>query len=79
MEKHQGCCKDEVKIVKLQDDQNTATVSYNIKVAESPALIPSGFISTFSISSYKLQKQDNHIPPELSDQEIYLQNRVFRI
>lgn len=79
MEKSHGCCKDEVKIVKLQNDQNTTTVSYSIKIVEAPALIPSDFIAASTITPDKFQKQENHIPPELSDQELYLYNSVFRI
>lgn len=79
MDKSHGCCKDEVKIVKLQDDQNTSTVSYTIKNVEAPTIIPSDFIEASAITPDKLQKQEDHSPPELSNQDIYLNNCVFRI
>ena len=41
-----GCCKEEMKILKIQDDQNKAQASYTIKSIEVPATIPSDFIVT---------------------------------
>ncbi|HWC52247.1 MAG TPA: hypothetical protein VG676_01590 [Chitinophagaceae bacterium] len=79
MEKSHGCCKDEVKIVKLQDDHNTSTVSFSVKNIQVPAMIPSDFIAASPVSSHTFQRQDDHAPPEQSDQGIYLQNCVFRI
>lgn len=79
MEDSHGCCKDQVKIVKIQNDQNSSTITYNFKAVESPALIPSDFIAASAISPNKLQKEENHIPPELSDQDVHLLNCVFRI
>lgn len=79
MDTHDGCCKDQVKIVKLQNDQNSATVSYNLKVTESPALIPGNIIAVSAITPIQLQNRENHIPPELSDQGLHLLNCVFRI
>ncbi len=79
MDKPHGCCKDEVKIVKLQDDHTTSTVSYSIKNIEVPATIPSGFIAKASTASDELQRQEDHAPPELSAQDVYLHNCVFRI
>src|SRR5574338_1116112 len=73
LDKSHGCCKDEVKIVKLQTDQNTSTVSFTIKTAESPAAVPSDFIAVSVITSDKLQHRADHAPPELSDQDVYLQ------
>ena len=78
-DKPHGCCKDEVKIVKLQDDQNKATISYNIKNIDAPVMIPSDFIAASPITTDKLQKQEDHEPPGLSGQDMNLHNCVFRI
>ena len=78
--KSNGCCHDEVKFVKLVQDQNTITIdSYGIPAIEQLYIIPSPFIAT---SFYNINEQlhfHNHSPPLLSAQDIYLQNNVFRI
>jgi hypothetical protein len=75
-----GCCRDEVKVVKLEQDQNETTIaSYNIPSLEVVVSIPSDFIVT---SSYNIDEQrhfHNHSPPLLSAQDTYLQISVFRI
>lgn len=79
MDQSHGCCKDEVKIVKLQVDQNTTTISYTFKNFEAPAIVPSDFIAACTTISGNFQAQVNHAPPDLSYQAVYLQNCVFRI
>ncbi len=82
METHEsnGCCHDEVKVLKVEQDQNKATVdSYTIPALEITVSVPSDFIA---ISFYNVVEQrhyHNHSPPLLSAQDIYLQNNVFRI
>ncbi|MBL0130647.1 MAG: hypothetical protein IPP43_05620 [Chitinophagaceae bacterium] len=75
-----GCCRDEVKIFKLQQDQNKIpVVFYSIPALEKQVIIPSLFIAA---SFYNIDEQrhfHNHSPPLLSVQDIYLQNNVFRI
>lgn len=79
MKDQAGCCKDEIKIVKLQDDQNVSAVTFSIKKVEVPAQILPDFIAvSFNISAKPLQ-QVYEVPPDLSDQDAYLQNCVFRI
>ncbi len=79
MNKAHGCCKDEVKIVKLQDDQNKSTVSYEIKNVETPVIIPSGFIAAFVINPNIWLQQEVHSPPLLTGQDACLLHCVFRI
>ena len=74
-----GCCKEEVKILKLQDDQNKAQVSYSIKSIDVVATIPSDFIVATINNIERTSHFDNHSPPLLTKQDTYLQNRVFRI
>lgn len=75
-----GCCHDEVKVIKLEQDQNnTPIVSYDIAPLKLNFSDPSGFTVA---SYYKVGQQRhfcNHSPPLLSVQDIYLQNNVFRI
>jgi hypothetical protein len=75
-----GCCRDEVHIVKLQDDQNKILItSYTIPAMEPVVTVPSDFIVA---DFYNINEQlhfYNHSPPLLSAQDTYLQNNVFRI
>lgn len=77
--KPQGCCGDEIKIIKLQVDQNNAYASYSIKGIDAATTVPSIFIAA---SFYKIDLSfhyNNHSPPSLTGQDTYLQNCVFRI
>lgn len=75
-----GCCHDEVKVIKLQQDQNKSPViSYEIPAIETLITVPSDFIVA---SFYNVNEQRHfhiHSPPLLSAQDTYLQNSVFRI
>jgi len=75
-----GCCHDEIKLVKLQDDQNrSSAVLFDFSGIQSQAIVPSLFIVT---SFYNADETNHHkviSPPLLSRQDRYLQNSVFRI
>ena len=80
MHKTEGneCCKDEVKIFKIQDDQQTAGSSFKFSapdaiVATLPVLDEISLVRT----THQLFLH-THSPP-LSRQDTYLQNCVFRI
>jgi hypothetical protein len=75
-----GCCRDEVKVVKMEDDQKvTSAVAFDIHALTPPAQVPSEFIAT-SFYNVPLQGYTSFQPPPLlKGQEIYLQNCVFRI
>ena len=82
METHKsnGCCRDEVKVVKLVLDQDIQEVaSYHIPALEIIAVTPSEFIVASFENNYLQRHFHNHSPPLLSAQDIYLQNNVFRI
>ncbi len=82
METHEsnGCCRDEVKVVKLVLDQNKLEVTtYSIPALEVIAVTPSEFIAAAFENTYKKRHFHNHSPPLLSAQDTYLQNCVFRI
>ncbi len=75
-----GCCRDEVKIVKLQQDQNKIPVlTYEIPSLEKIVIIPSGFMVASFHNVDEQHHFHNHSPPLLSEQDTYLQNNIFRI
>lgn len=78
--KSRGCCHDEVKVVKLVQDQNTISIAdYNISPIDPVAAIPSQFITAATYNIVEKNHFHNHSPPLLSAQDTYLQINVFRI
>ncbi len=75
-----GCCRDEVKIVKIVDDQKlTIAFSYAHLSLDAISQKPSDFIVTSFYNVPLTRHFLNHFPPLLSAQDTYLQNGVFRI
>jgi hypothetical protein len=73
-----GCCKDDVKMVKMQVDHSFAKMTvpdFSLQVA-SPIFDDSYLIPSLNTSEEKYPLA--HGPP-LSEQDIYLQNCVFRL
>ncbi|HEX7844875.1 MAG TPA: hypothetical protein VF476_03680 [Chitinophagaceae bacterium] len=82
MEIHQsnGCCRDEIEVVKLQDDhQKASVVAFELPLIESLAVTPSEFIVADFQNTNEQRHFHNHSPPLLSAQDTYLQINVFRI
>ncbi len=82
MEMHEsnGCCHDEVQVVKMQEDQQQAvTASYDIAAVEPAVVVPSDFIVADFQNIDVTRHFHNHSPPLLSAQDTYLQINVFRI
>lgn len=79
MDKPHSCCKDEVKILKIHDDQNFTPANYSVKNVQAPVTNPSSFSASSIIPSDHFFNEADLIPPELSGQGIYLQHCVFRI
>ena len=82
MEQHDssGCCRDEIKVVKLEQDQNKHVfVNPGIEALSSPAVVPSLFMIASFTPVVSERHFQNHFPPLLSAQDTYLQNRVIRI
>lgn len=82
METHNsdGCCRDDVKVVKLIQDQ----VKIPVTIFELPAVYATvPLISSFMVPSLIINDEqlnyNSHSPPLLSAQDTYLQNSVFRI
>lgn len=75
-----GCCRDEVKMVKMDDDQKvSASVSLEIAALKMPVQIPSEFISASFINVPLQESLDEQPPPLLKGQETYIRHCVFRI
>lgn len=80
MHNNSGCCRDEVKLVKLTQDQNKDVFS-NPGIAKlSPVVaVPSSFIESPFVQLWAKPHFHNYSPPLLSAQDTYLLNNVFRI
>ena len=74
-----GCCHDEVTIVKLDTDQQTAHVNFELAAPVAIAPVHAEFISAGLYNQNNPTDYLNHSPPLLKGQDIYLQNCVFRI
>jgi hypothetical protein len=75
-----GCCRDEAKMLKLDQDHLKIPVTlFEIPSYVSTGSAVSDFIIASIINSDKEQFSQDHSPPLLSEQDTYLQNSVFRI
>ena len=75
-----GCCRDEVKIVKMNDDQKlTVALSYILPSLDALVQEPSEYMVTSFYNVPVTRHFLNHSPPLLAAQDICLQNSVFRI
>lgn len=73
-----GCCKDEVKVVKLQVDQTTAKISTpDFALPAVPTPLTSYVISPVVVELKPATPIANG--PPINEQDLYLRNRVFRI
>lgn len=79
MHDNSGCCRDEVKVVKLVQDQVKIPVTF-FEFAASPLITNhSDFFAAVILISEKQPYRINHSPSLLSEQDTWLQNNVFRI
>jgi hypothetical protein len=75
-----GCCHDQVKIVKIQDDHQTSSVTFSFeKLHQSTSALSQFLFTEITNENVTLNKADHSPPLELSGQDIYIQNRVLRI
>jgi hypothetical protein len=74
-----GCCHDEVKIVKLQDDHQTSSFSFSLKNLQPAMFTPSELLSIALGKGEALLNKTDHSPPLISRRDAYLKNCVFRI
>ena len=73
-----GCCKNDVKIVKMQVDQAFAKVMTVNFALSLPELLINEYSTGLDINSLHEDYPLTHGPP-LSEQDIYLRNCVFRL
>jgi hypothetical protein len=74
-----GCCHDELKVIKLNEDHHFSSFIFELR---SPETVPSNYHNLpAEIITESARQKDylNHSPPLLSQQDSYLQNCVFRI
>ena len=78
-EKDNGCCKDEHKHFKLQNDHKAAQ-NYQVSQLISVSLPVSFFdLPTFKLPSVTEKNPLSHAPPRSSNIAVYLRNCVFLI
>ena len=73
-----GCCNDEVKIFKIQDDQQVSAINFKFSAPDAIITTLPVWDDVSLINSTHQLCLNNHSPP-LSKQDTYLQNCVFRI
>ncbi len=74
------CCHDEVKVVKLQQDQNKISVTdYTFNGLTEAVNTPSVYLNAPFESALINTTGTGHSPPLLSAQDTYLHINVFRI
>lgn len=75
-----GCCHDETRLVKLQDDQNKALVlSFDFSNFQAPATIPASYIQGFLPAPINVKEVHLYKPPLRNMQQTYLQISVLRV
>ena len=77
--KSNGCCHNELKVIKLQEDQTPAQLTtYHF---ETPAQLPPPFFTLplLQTTPPSLPLEKAHAPPKLHGQDTYLRNCVFRL
>lgn len=79
LKKKAGCCDDEVKVLKVEQDQSAATFAvFHFGVAQDLP-VPAFFPFEASEQAAFFQAAPAHAPPLIGEQDTYLYNRVFRI
>jgi hypothetical protein len=74
-----GCCKTEFKLVKLEDAQKASYADFAINTPVTPLFTELCYLQTPFYNAQIVVHANDHSPPLISGQDIYLQNCVFRI
>ncbi|RYE01275.1 MAG: hypothetical protein EOP50_02300 [Sphingobacteriales bacterium] len=79
IKKSKGCCHDQVKVVKVQQDVTAA--QYAVFAFAAPAIVPVQPLWSFAVPVVETPRPATpiHGPPLISKQDTYLRNCVFRI
>ncbi len=74
-----GCCRDDVKLVKLVDNYKSTSLSFSFEKLSPPVIEVSDFIAIDYSIFVTTDSYLYHSPPLICLQDIYLQNCVFLI
>jgi hypothetical protein len=73
-----GCCKDELKFVKIQDEQQASVANFNFESIDAIVSTPEIILNDETLESEVSLPVNNHSPPS-NDTPIHILNCVFRI
>jgi hypothetical protein len=79
MESKKGCCKTELKVVKMQNAQKIAYADYAFNVPVTTIATPLNLLQSPFYNSTPAILPGGHSPPILSGTDTYLRNCVFRV
>ena len=79
MESKKGCCKTELKVVKLEDAQKISYADFVVNTPVTPLVTELNLLQTPFYNAQHPVRSQGHSPPLLSGQDTYLRNCVFRI
>jgi hypothetical protein len=74
-----GCCRDEITVIKITDDQQTSAAPASVQAPVFELTIPSLLTEELEVGKTTINDWQNHSPPLLPGEPIYLANRNFRI
>ena len=78
-EKENGCCKDEHKQVKLENDHKGAAIYQLSELSFAVLPIPVFEQSYINVSTITEQNPLSHAPPRSGELAVYIRNCIFRI
>ncbi len=76
---NEGCCYDDVKVIKLQDSQQLFTAQVDIAKVEALLLVHQPSFNLHMTGQKSSLSQNNHSPPVIGDISLSILNCVFRI
>jgi hypothetical protein len=79
MESKKGCCKTELKVLKVQDAQKIAYADYAFQLPVTTIVTELNLLQTPFYNNASAILPNGHSPPILSGPDPYLRNCVFRI
>lgn len=74
-----GCCKTELKVVKVEDAQKASYADHSFQTPVTAVVTPLNLLQAPFHNNALATAAQAHAPPLLSGQDIYLRNCVFRI
>jgi hypothetical protein len=73
------CCKDELKLLKLDGSQKLASIHYDFSQSLAMLVPYQCFVYEPACQDRKTIQLRSHAPPESLSPALYIQHRVFRI